>query len=152
MKRILVGLDGSARAPAVLDAAKKIAAAQDGALTLVRAVGLPPDVPQDFWKTTDEPLLEVLKRRAKAYLDEMAARVQKKSLAGCEVVIGTPWQAVCDAAKRLDADVIVVGSHGYSGFDRLLGTTAAKIANHATCTVVVVRERAVSADSREHER
>lgn len=140
MKRIVVGLDGSARAPAVLEAARKIAAAQDGKLTLVRAVGLPPDVPQDFWKTTDKPLLEVLKRRAKAYLDEMAARVQAGSLAGSEVVIGTPWQAVCDTARRLNADVIVVGSHGYSGVDRLLGTTAAKIVDHATSTVVVVRE------------
>jgi nucleotide-binding universal stress UspA family protein len=141
MKRILVGLDGSPRAPAVLEAAKNIAAAQAGKLTLVRAVGLPPDVPQDFWKTTDEPLLEVLKRRARAYLDESAAQVAPPSLAGCEVLVGAPWQAVCDAAKRLDADVIIIGSHGYAGLDRLLGTTAAKIVNHASCTVVVVRER-----------
>jgi nucleotide-binding universal stress UspA family protein len=142
MKRILVGLDGSARAPAVLEAAKKIAAAHDGQLTLVRAVGLPPDVPQDFWKTTDEPLLEVLKRHARTYLDETAARVAPGSLAGSEVLIGTPWQAVCDAAKRAHADIVVIGSHGYSGLDRLLGTTAAKIVNHAPCTVVVVREPA----------
>jgi nucleotide-binding universal stress UspA family protein len=144
MKRIVVGLDGSQRAPAVLEAAKKIAAAESGKLTLVRAVGLPPEVPQDFWKTTDEPLLEVLKRRARAYLDESAARVPGDALAGCEVLVGTPWQAVCDSAKRLDADVVVIGSHGYSGLDRLLGTTAAKIVNHAPCTVVVVREPATA--------
>jgi nucleotide-binding universal stress UspA family protein len=140
MKRILVALDGSPRAPAVLEAAKKIAAAQAGKLTLVRAVGLPPDVPQDFWKTTDEPLLDVLKRRARGYLDENAARLAPETLDGCEVLVGTPWQAVCDGAKRLNADLVVIGSHGYSGLDRLLGTTAAKIVNHAPCTVVVVRE------------
>jgi nucleotide-binding universal stress UspA family protein len=145
MKRILVGLDGSPRAPAVLETAKKVAAAEAGKLTLVRAVGLPPDVPQDFWKTTDEPLLEVLKRRARGYLDENAARVPPEFLAGCEVLVGTPWQALCDGAKRLNADVVVIGSHGYSGLDRLLGTTAAKIVNHAPCTVVVVREPAAHA-------
>jgi nucleotide-binding universal stress UspA family protein len=46
---------------------------------------------------------------------------------------------VCGAAKALDADLIVVGSHGYGTVDRLLGTTAAKIVNHAECSVLVVR-------------
>ena len=140
MKRILVGLDGSPRAPVVLTTALTIARAQGAKLTLVRTVGLPPDVPQDFWKTTDEPLLELLRRRAKTYLDECAAKVPAELLTGCEVVIGVPWQAICDAAKRDQVDLVVIGSHGYGGFDRLLGTTAAKVVNHATCSVVVVRE------------
>jgi nucleotide-binding universal stress UspA family protein len=140
MKRILVGLDGSPRAPGVLEAAKKMAAAQGAKLTLVRSVGLPPDVPRDFWKKSDESLLDQLKHRAKAYLDECAARVPAELLAGCEVHVGTPWQGVCDVAKEMNADVIVIGSHGYSGLDRVLGTTAAKIVNHATCTVLVVRD------------
>jgi universal stress protein F len=35
---------------------------------------------------------------------------------------------------------VVIGSHGYGGLDRVLGTTAAKIVNHASCSVLVVRE------------
>jgi nucleotide-binding universal stress UspA family protein len=140
MKRILVGLDGSPRAPAVLGTALTIARAQGAKLTLVRTVGLPPDIPQDFWKTTDEPLLELLRRQASSYLDACATEVPAEMLTGCEVVVGVPWQALCDTAKRDQADLVVIGSHGYSGFDRLLGTTAAKVVNHATCSVVVVRE------------
>jgi nucleotide-binding universal stress UspA family protein len=139
MKRILVGLDGSSRAPAVLETAITIARAQGSQLTLLRAVGLPRDVPQDFWRTTDEPLLEVFRKRAKQELDELAARVPKELRADLDVVIGVPWQAICDAAKRADADLIVIGSHGYAGLDRLLGTTAAKVVNHATCSVLVAR-------------
>jgi universal stress protein F len=140
MKPILVGLDGSARAPAVLAAATRIAGAQGARVVLVRSVGLPPDVPQDFWKTTDEPLLDVLKRRAKHDLDEQAATLPPVVLGGVEIAVGVPWQAICEMARTLRVDLIVIGSHGYAGFDRLLGTTAAKVVNHAQCSVLVVRE------------
>jgi nucleotide-binding universal stress UspA family protein len=140
MKQVVVGLDGSPRAPGVLASALAMARALDAEVTLVRSVGLPPDIPQDFWKTNDEPLLEQLQQRAQSYLDACAAGVPSDVLAGCHVVVGVPWQAICDAAHRIHADVVVIGSHGYAGLDRLLGTTAAKVVNHAPCTVVVVRE------------
>ena len=141
MKRILVGLDGSPRAPGVLTAAATLARADAGRLVLVRSVGLPADVPQDFWKSTEEPLLDVLSRRAREYLRECAAGVSAELLADrpIEVVVGAPWEAVCNAARTAGVDVIVIGSHGYRGLDRLLGTTAAKIVNHAPCSVFVVR-------------
>jgi nucleotide-binding universal stress UspA family protein len=145
MKRILVGLDGSERAPGVLAVAVTIGRSQGAKLTLVRSVGLPPDVPQDFWKTTEEPLLDVLKHHAQKYLDEQASKVPAEVLGGTELVIGVPWQAICDTAKTQKADLVVIGSHGYSGFDRLLGTTAAKVVNHAQCSVLVVREPHVDA-------
>jgi nucleotide-binding universal stress UspA family protein len=144
MKRILVGLDGSPRAPGVLATAVAIARAQGAKLVLLRSVGLPPDIPQDFWKTNDEPLLEVLRERSQAYLDEQVARVPRELLEKVEVSVGVPWQSICDAARRDKADLIVVGSHGYAGLDHVLGTTAAKVVNHATCSVLVAREPARS--------
>ena len=75
MKRILVGVDGSPRAAGVLATATAIARAQGAKLTLVRAVGLPPEVPENFWKTTDEPLLALLERHAKEELDAQATAV-----------------------------------------------------------------------------
>jgi nucleotide-binding universal stress UspA family protein len=55
------------------------------------------------------------------------------------VALGAPWEAVCSAAREVSADLILIGSHGYSGIDRLLGTTAAKIVNHADRPVLVAR-------------
>lgn len=148
MKRILVGLDGSPRAHGVLATAATIARAQGAKLVLVRSVGLPPDVPQDFWKTTEEPLIDVLRERARSYLDECSATVPSDLLAECTVAVAVPWQALCDAARSADADLIVIGSHGYGGLDRLLGTTAAKVVNHAECSVLVVREHPQPAAAR----
>jgi universal stress protein F len=98
---------------------------------------LPPDVPEDFWKTTDKPLLDVLKDRAKEDLDECVPKVPADVFGGVEVAVGVPWQAICEMARSLEAELIVIGSHGYSGFDRVLGTTAAKVVNHAHCSVLV---------------
>jgi nucleotide-binding universal stress UspA family protein len=140
MKRILVCLDGSPRSPGILATAISEARAQGAKVVLLRSVGLPPDVPQDFWKTTDEPLLDVLTQRAKGYLDVCATDVPADLLERCDAVVGVPWQAICDAAGRVEADLVVIGSHGYGGLDRLLGTTAAKVVNHAPCSVLVVRE------------
>jgi nucleotide-binding universal stress UspA family protein len=139
MKLILVGLDGSPRAPGVLSAATNIARANGAKLILLRSVGLPPEVPEDFWKTTDESLLDILQRKARSYLDEQAAQMPKLLFDRAEVIVGQPWQAICETARRCDVDLIVVGSHGYSGLDHLLGTTAAKVVNHASCSVLVVR-------------
>ena len=105
----------------------------------MRSVGLPPDVPQDFWKTTEEPLLELLKKRAQKYLDEQISQVPAELLEKTSVLIGVPWQAICETARRDEAELIVVGSHGYSGLDHILGTTAAKVVNNAPCSVLVVR-------------
>jgi len=141
MKRILVCLDGSPRASAVLSAAIAIAQSRGAKLLLFRSVGLPPDVPSDFWKTTDEPLLETLQHRAKDYLEGQAQLVPAELRGGSEEVVGVPWEAICETARRDNVDLIAIGSHGYSGLDRLLGTTAAKVVNHAPCSVLVVRPR-----------
>ncbi len=140
MKRILVGLDASPRAAGVLATAVTIGKAQGARVVLLRSIGLPPDIPQDFWRTTEEPLIETLRRRARQELEELAKGIPTELLGGVDVEIGVPWQAVCEAAHSQGADLIVIGSHGYAGIDRLLGTTAAKIVNHAHCSVLVVRE------------
>jgi nucleotide-binding universal stress UspA family protein len=140
MKQILVGLDGSPRATRVLAVATTIARATGAKLTLVRSVGIPPDVPEDFWKATDEPLIQLLQRNAREALEVLASKAPKELLGGCEVIIGVPWQTVCERAREIGADLVVIGSHGYGGLDRVLGTTAAKIVNHASCSVLVVRE------------
>jgi nucleotide-binding universal stress UspA family protein len=137
---ILVALDGSPHAPIVLAKAIAMARVQGARLVLFRSIGIPPEVTQDLWRSSDRPLLEVLEERAKAYLAECEATVPAEVRGGNKVVVGTPWQSICETASRLGSDLIVIGSHGYAGIDRLLGTTASKVVNHAQCSVLVVRD------------
>lgn len=52
----------------------------------------------------------------------------------------TPAQSILTEAERWNADLIVMGSHGRRGFDRLiLGSVSETVALHAKCSVEVVR-------------
>jgi universal stress protein F len=139
MDRILVGLDASPRAPGVLQVATELARRVGGKLILFRAVNVPHDVPHEAYSMTPASLAELLEAQAKKYLDQLAASLPPNLVLGTMVHIGSPWDSICHVANEQNADLIVIGSHGYSGIDKLIGTTAAKVVNHATQSVMVVR-------------
>jgi nucleotide-binding universal stress UspA family protein len=82
---------------------------------------------------------KALEDRARAALERLAATLPASIVDGVRVVIGVPWQAIDRTAEEENVDLIVIGSHGYDALDRVLGTTAAKVVNHAKCSVLVVR-------------
>jgi nucleotide-binding universal stress UspA family protein len=56
------------------------------------------------------------------------------------VVLGEPRGKIVDVASKWKADLIVVGSHGRTGLERLLmGSVAEAVVRHAPCSVHVVR-------------
>jgi len=139
MKRILVALDGSSRAQVVLDAAARLANLTHAKLVLFRAVGVPPELPPDLISLPPIRIEESLRSSALAALDRIASTVSPALIESITTGVGTAWDAIVREAKDVDADLIVIGSHGYSGLDRLIGTTAAKVVNHADRNVLVVR-------------
>ena len=55
---------------------------------------------------------------------------------------GEPRSVIVDEARNWPADLIVVGSHGYTGLKRwLLGSVAQAVVTHAPCSVEVVRKK-----------
>jgi len=140
MHRILVGLDASPRATGVLDAALDLAKRTGSRLILMRAVGIPVEIPPEAYALPPASLEDLLRNEAQRYIDQEAARVPAELLGGTKVAVGTPWQAICEAAKEENVDLVMIGSHGYQGLDRLIGTTAAKVVNHADRSVLVVRD------------
>lgn len=139
MKRILVGLDGSPRAQTVLAAAARMAELSNAKLVLFRAITVPPDMPRDVLSLVDRRLEDVLIGNAHTELEQLAASLPRDRVEKITTPLATAWDGICRTARELDVDLIVIGSHGYSGLDRLLGTTAAKVVNHADRNVLVVR-------------
>ena len=138
MKRILVCLDGSPAQTAVLDAAATFASALGAKLILFHAVAIPVHLPQQALALPPTDVGGLLSDISRKQLDELAA-ARAGLIERVQVEIGTAWRAVCDTAKADAVDLVVIGSHSYGGLDRLLGTTAAKIVDHAPCSVYVVR-------------
>jgi nucleotide-binding universal stress UspA family protein len=140
MKRLLVALDGSSRAPGVLKAAVAQAQAAGAELVLFRAIGIPGDLPFAAMAMSPADVLSVLEQRAKTELaDVVRDLVPPGMVSETRIETGTAWQSICRAAQATNADLIVIGSHGYGALDRMLGTTAARVVNHADRSVLVVR-------------
>ncbi len=85
-----------------------------------------------------------------AELNEETMAEGKKALAACEgrfpiqltntrTVQGSPKKEIVDYAKEINADLIVLGSHGHTQVSDILGTTASGVLNKANCDVLVIR-------------
>jgi nucleotide-binding universal stress UspA family protein len=62
-----------------------------------------------------------------------------------EILKGSPKAAILDEAETWGADLIVVGSHGYTGLQRmLLGSVSHAVMAHAPCSVEIVRSHEAS--------
>ena len=124
MDRILVGLDASPRAEDVLETAVELARRTGGRLILFRAVGVPHEIPVEAYTMTPASLADLLEREAKSYLERITSALPAGLVLETVVGVGTPWQAICAAADHHKAEIILIGSHGYSGLDRLITPAA----------------------------
>ncbi|MBX3225949.1 MAG: universal stress protein [Labilithrix sp.] len=141
MNRILVALDHTPRAKEVLAAAIDLARRTQAKLRLLRCVGLPPELPANVWALPPAQVTDQLLAIAKRELDADGAGVPPELFDSATVHVGVPWDTICSVAKEDDVDLIVIGSHGYDILDRIVGTTAAKVVNHADRSVLVVRPK-----------
>lgn len=141
VNKIVVGIDGSPRQTEVVAAGGELGVRFGAQLVLVRVVGVPPEIPAEAWQCPSTDLKTYLEHKARLELDAAAQQlpVALRRTARLETLFATPWQGLCTAAEGCGADLIVIGSHGYGVLDRVLGTTAARVVNHASCSVFVVR-------------
>jgi nucleotide-binding universal stress UspA family protein len=143
VERILVAVDLGETTEATCAAAVELARAYGAELV--------------FFHVYDASNFEELQREAPSlFLDQVLEnlRMQIRSLLGrleevparfrVEVVPDGPVvQAILDAAERYGADLIVMGTHGRRGLQRvLLGSVAEGVLRRATVPVVVVPARA----------
>jgi universal stress protein F len=141
LKRALVALDASPRAVVVLDRSVLLAQSFGSKLRLFRAIPVQPEVPWDMLHEFPTGGLEaLLAQRARDELEALARRIPSECFDGVATAVGRVWRMICQAGRDYEADLIVIGSHGYEVFDRVVGTTAAKVVNHADRSVLVVRD------------
>jgi nucleotide-binding universal stress UspA family protein len=57
-----------------------------------------------------------------------------------DVLFGSPDSRIVETAEEIGADLIILGSHGYKRWERLLlGSVSSSVIHHAHCSVLVVR-------------
>jgi len=144
--KILVGTDGSNCSEKAMRA---VANRPWPAETLVRVISVrEPIVPAGAMPMAFDPVLmdEVLDRERRRAEDALTSARQILSSAGLklcdssETLFGDPRSVLLAEAKSWGADLVVVGSHGLHGLDRvLLGSVSEAVAMHAHCSVEVIR-------------
>lgn len=78
--------------------------------------------------------LETTKQRLLAIIGDGKTAVELKT------VIGSPESRIVEEAEAMEADIIIVGSHGYNRWERLLlGSVSDSVIHHAPCSVLIVR-------------
>ncbi len=147
--KILIATDGSpCSASAVAECANRPWPA-GSEIKLLMAIELPLVPTPELWAVpegyyTDYENME--RERAQKVLDESTQTIREKQGDKFPVItqisLGSAKNVIVDEAEHWGADLILVGSHGYSGLQRfLIGSVSQAVAMHAHCSVEIVRAR-----------
>ena len=143
-RTIVVPLDGSDFGEQALATARVLADHYQAELVLASVVpylddiGLGESGVVPLWTITDQ---QTVRDHAAAYLKEVATRLAEGGLrVRTRWVDGPPAEMITTIAQEENADLIVMSTHGRSGFSRLwLGSVATKIIRHTSLPVLLIR-------------
>jgi nucleotide-binding universal stress UspA family protein len=104
-------------------------------------------MPAPFFSEYSKSLLEQIWKEARTRAEEAVAdaaeilRGAQLDVCDCKgTPVGEPRSVLLDEAKAWGADLVVVGSYGRHGFERMmLGSVSEAIELHAHCSVEVIR-------------
>lgn len=138
--RILVPTDGSTEGETAVAHAIDLAAAHDATVSAVYVInsasyiGLPVE---SSW----DGITEMLQTDARAAVESVEALGEQRGVpVETTIVEGSPSKEIVRTAESEDCDLIVMGTHGRGGIDRLLlGSVAEKVVRGSHIPVLTVR-------------
>ncbi len=139
-KKILCPVDFSKGSERAVAKAEELAQALQAEVELFHAYQLPvlamPDAPVMATPT----FIATMTDNAQRALNELSESLRTRGMpVTTRLMEGNPAEAIIERAIELKAELIVIGTHGRSGFRRfLLGSTAERVVRTATVPVVTV--------------
>lgn len=110
-------------------------------LTVVHVVSLQPGLDIDVGIA--QSYLDEQRNVAQNHLDQLLSEArQHVSQASIEMRTGLPSAQICDVAREHKADLIIMGTHGWTGFNRVVfGSVAERVIQRAPCPVLSIPDR-----------
>ena len=141
IKRVVVPTDFSDCSRKALAYAVPFAKQFGAEIVLVYVV--PPYVPVPEMTAVDfDAIVEQARRTADAELLRLRASIVEEVVVDTVVRVGRPDVEIVRAADDLDADLILLSTHGRTGLGRVfLGSVAEHVTRYAHCPVLTVREK-----------
>jgi nucleotide-binding universal stress UspA family protein len=144
--RILTAVDFSENSECAFDYALTLATQFNAELTIIHVINEPVDlrgfyVPHISFEQLEKEIEESAAKMMETFCRSKLGTFSNYKTA---IVTGIPYDEITAASARIDASLIVLGTHGRTGFDRILfGSTAERVVRSASCPVLTVRLPAV---------
>ncbi|MBE0649467.1 MAG: universal stress protein [Bacteroidales bacterium] len=136
-KRIVVGIDFSECSLNALEHAVSIAKHAKAGISMVWANHL--DYSKEIFASEPESLQDEVKRRFMALVKKYDP-VLKETGIDFYIEKGKVYKAICDISKRVDAFLVIVGTHGSSGFEEFwIGSNANRIVSSSKLPIMTIR-------------
>ena len=146
--RVLFATDGGKQSDMAFAAIKRLSLADGDEIKLISVVDMALPMAIDLYggylpDTSD--LEKAARENAVKVVESGAEKVRsfadpEKVQISTDVLFGSPESRIVETAEEWKADLIVVGSHGYSRWERLLlGSVSDSVVHHAPCSVLVIR-------------
>jgi nucleotide-binding universal stress UspA family protein len=148
-RRILIPTDFSACSELALDYAAMLGRCLGASVHVVYVSEVPKELIAD-WLGDREHFVDADIREGRTQMDRALARLREKGVARCtgDVVPGHAESVILELARSGKHDLVVIGTHGRTGFKRLwLGSVAERISRYSAVPVVMVRAPQAVAES-----
>lgn len=146
--RIVLAIDGTYHSEAAIKTVSQLNLSESDEIKIISVVDLAVPMAIDLYAgylPSSTEIENTAKENAGVILEKTKQEIlnnfnKTKVSITTEVLIGSPESRIVETAETFAADLIIVGSHGYNSWERLLlGSVSDSVVHHAPCSVLVVR-------------
>jgi len=147
--KILVATDGTKQGDSAVEMLVNVKVGDGDEIKVISVVDMSVPLGIDIYggylpDTTE--IEKVARENAEKALATSARRLKEitdGAAISSEVLFGSPESRIVETAEQFKADLIILGSHGYNRWERLLlGSVSDSVLHHAPCSVLIVRSQA----------
>lgn len=148
--KVILATDGTKQSEDALEITKTLNIKEGDEIRVISVVDmalpLSVDVYAGYLPSTEE-IENAVKEKAEKTLETTGDKLkeifsEKNVSIVLELLNGSPESRIVEKAEEIEADLIIVGSHGYNRWERLLlGSVSDSVIHHAPCSVLVVRSK-----------
>jgi nucleotide-binding universal stress UspA family protein len=148
--KVILATDGTKFGEAAVEMLGKFSLGDSDSVKIISVVDMAMPLAIDIYggylpDTTE--IEKAARSQAAKVVDDTSAQLRtffgEKSVdISTDILFGSPDSRIVETAEEMGADLIVIGSHGYKRWERLLlGSVSDSVVHHAHCSVLVVRSQ-----------
>lgn len=148
--KIILATDGTKQSEAAIEITRALNLNAGDEIQVISVVDMALPLSVDIYagyQPSTEEIESAVKENVEMILETTGNKLraifaEKNITVVTELLTGSPESRIVEKAEEISADLIIVGSHGYNRWERLLlGSVSDSVIHHAPCSVLVVRSK-----------